>query len=402
MSKKKKPAYLLHKSSGRARVRIDGEDIYLGEYGSSESRERYDELVAEWFAKQGNTTGYSMTVDDLVLLFMEYAQEYYRKDGVETSELHCIRQATRPLITLFGKLRIREFGPKALKAVRQQLIDAGIVRKSINIHMGRIRRMFKWAVAEELMPSTVLVALQAVSGLRFGRSAAAESKPVKPVPQAYIDAVRPYVSRQVWAAIELQILTGARPGEVLSMRGRDLNTCGKVWEYVPESHKTQHHGKQRIIYIGPKAQAIVREFLKPDLGAYLFSPTDAQEAVFAAKRAKRVTPMTPSQRARQRMAKPKKQPGERYTICSYRRAIANACRKADRQAHEERPETPSDQTLIPDWHPHQLRHNAATELRRQFGIELARIILGHSSAVTTEIYAEADSAKAREIIGIVG
>lgn len=35
--------------------------------------------------------------------------------------------------------------------------------------------------------------------------------------------------------------------------------------------------------------------------------------------------------------------------------------------------------LVPHWHPHQLRHNAATALRREHGIEVARVILGHRS-----------------------
>jgi site-specific recombinase XerD len=42
------------------------------------------------------------------------------------------------------------------------------------------------------------------------------------------------------------------------------------------------------------------------------------------------------------------------------------------------------------WHPHQLRHNAATNLRREHGVELARIILGHANVLATQIYAEAD------------
>jgi integrase len=47
---------------------------------------------------------------------------------------------------------------------------------------------------------------------------------------------------------------------------------------------------------------------------------------------------------------------------------------------------------------YQLRHNAATEIRRQFGIEAARIILGHRSPLVTEIYAEADKTRAMEVI----
>jgi integrase len=82
----------------------------------------------------------------------------------------------------------------------------------------------------------------------------------------------------------------------------------------------------------------------------------------------------------------KKLPGSCYTVATYRRAVARACEIAG----------------VPRWHPHQLRHNAATSLRKQQGIELARIILGHSSAFTTEIYAEQDRAAAVEVIAKIG
>jgi integrase len=54
------------------------------------------------------------------------------------------------------------------------------------------------------------------------------------------------------------------------------------------------------------------------------------------------------------------------------------------------------------WHPHQLRHNAATFLRKEFGLETARIILGHRSSAITEVYAEQDQQKAMEAIVRVG
>ena len=57
---------------------------------------------------------------------------------------------------------------------------------------------------------------------------------------------------------------------------------------------------------------------------------------------------------------------------------------------------------MPGWAPNQLRHNAATRIRAAYGIEAARIILGHSSAVTSEIYAEIDREKAREIMSQLG
>lgn len=410
--KKKSPSYLLHRATLQARVRrpSDGKWFYLGPFGSPKSKRKHESLVAKWLAEEYRTAQQSpvddvaepLTVDILCAVYMEHVERYYRKNGEPTSEVYNIRLALRYVVDEFGESLAADFGPKKLKVVRQAMIAARCVRTSINRMIHRVRGMFAWAVSEELLAETVYRALLTIKALEEGRSAAVESEPVRPVPQAYIDAVRPYVSGQVWAAIQLQVLTGARPGEVLAMRGCDLNMSGTVWEYTPAAHKSQHRGKQRIIHLGPQAQRIVREFLRADLTAFLFSPWEAREEYLAALRASRKTPLTPSQRARQRKTHLKKQPGNRYTVVSYGRAIRNACKQADRKARNDRPEVPADETIIPNWHPHQLRHNAATELRRQFGIEATRTVLGHSSVVTSEMYAEMDSAKAREIAAAVG
>jgi len=44
------PPYLLHKHSGHARTRIEGQEFWLGVHGTPESQERYDRLIAEWLA----------------------------------------------------------------------------------------------------------------------------------------------------------------------------------------------------------------------------------------------------------------------------------------------------------------------------------------------------------------
>ena len=54
------------------------------------------------------------------------------------------------------------------------------------------------------------------------------------------------------------------------------------------------------------------------------------------------------------------------------------------------------------WHPNQLRHNFATAARREFGIEAARVTLGHSSVGTSEIYAERDMDAARAVVAQIG
>ena len=416
MPQKRKPSYLLHKPTGQARVRLDGKDIYLGEYGSPESRERYEQLVADWFVRSEDAVLVSMTVDDLAVLYLKHAEQHYRKNGKPTPEISCIRIALRVLIAEHGRTRAREFGPRALKTVRDAMIEKGYTRKSINVHVGRIRRMFKWAAENEYVDFRVFHALTAVSGLRAGRSAAKESDPVLPVSDDDIAAIAPYVSRQVWAMIQLQLLTGMRPGEALTMRAGEIDASSDVWEYAPASHKTEHHGRRRIIFLGPQAQQVLVPFMDRPDEAFLFSPAEARNEFDEERKRNRKTPMTPSQAARARKVAPERKPGDHYTVCSYRRAISAACERAFAMPDELKkipPQLPKKERerLKAEasawrkehcWHPHQLRHNAATEIRRKFGIEAARTVLGHSSAAVTEIYAEMDLDTARSVIGQVG
>ena len=81
--------------------------------------------------------------------------------------------------------------------------------------------------------------------------------------------------KNVAAIVRLMLLTGARPGEACILRACDLNTSGSVWEYRPSVHKTQHHDRERIVFIGPKAQEVVKPWLTTNLTAYLFSPRDS-------------------------------------------------------------------------------------------------------------------------------
>jgi integrase len=384
---KRIPKYSPHKATGQARVRIDGKPYYLGEYGSEAAKTKYDQLIAKWLTGERLANPDNLTVSRLCVKYVEeHAKPYYRKNGRQTSELHAIQSALRPLIAKFGGTRISDLGPAKLKQIRQGMVDRGIVRTSINRNIGRIRRMCKWGVENELVPPNVYAALSAVSGLRHGRSEAKESSPVKPVPTADIDAVKAQVSRQVWAMIQLQLVTGMRPGEVRTVRVCDINMSGDAWEYRPAEHKTEHHGRQRVIFIGPKGQEIIQPFLKADRTRHLFSPAEAREEFDAERRQNRQSPMTPSQRQRKPKQSPVKKPGTCYSVTSYARAIRNACITTD----------------VAVWTPNRLRHNSATNLRQQFDIETVRTILGHASGFTTEIYAELDQDKARSVIAAIG
>ena len=391
------PSLRLHKPSGQAVVTVNGRDYYLGRFGSHESETEYKRLLAEYLSgglRVGSALS-DLTINELAVEYLRFADGYYVKNGKPTKEPVDIEFSTRPLTQLYGHTLAAEFGPIRLKAVRQVMVDAGLCRNEINKRVGKLIRMFKWAASEELLPGSVFHALKAVTGLRKGRSGVRESPPVKPVPIEFVEAVEPHVSRQVWTMIQLQLLTGARSGEISMMRTCDIDTGGRAWIYTPESHKCEHHDRARRIYLGPKAIEIVKPWLRAELEAFLFSPAEAMAEKKAAKRSERKTPVQPSQRDR-RKAKPKKRPGERYDTDSYRRAINYGVKRANEiRAAKDEPE-------IPSWHPHQLRHNAATLLRREFNIDVARAVLGHAAPAITERYAERDEALAVEAMLRVG
>ena len=49
-----------------------------------------------------------------------------------------------------------------------------------------------------------------------------------------------------------------------------------------------------------------------------------------------------------------------------------------------------DRAGIPRWAPNQPRHAAGTEIRKEYGLEAAQVILGHAKADVTQVYAEAN------------
>src|SRR5262249_22795607 len=150
----------------------------------------------------------------------------------------------RPLRELYGFTRAADFGPLALKAIREALIHKPIVRNErvvchglargvINQRIGRIKHLFKWAVENELVLPSVYQGLAAVSGLQRGRSEARETRKVQPVSVALVEDTLQHLLPVVADMVRLLLLTGMRAGELVIMRGCDLDTTGAVWLYKP-------------------------------------------------------------------------------------------------------------------------------------------------------------------------
>lgn len=416
-------------------------DYRLGEFGTPESREAYHRVIAMWEANARRfpsreaiaptASGVAVTcVSEIILEYWRWAQGYYRPKHVQS-----LAGALKLLKQYFGRSSAEQLGPNNLRLVRDAMIrgdDSALpprspwTRKYINSQIQRLRHMFKWAAARELVPASVHQSLCALEPLRRGRSGAKENPRVGPVPQHLIDAVRSHLSRPVGALVELQLLTGARPGELLGLRAIDIEIDPKseVWTYRPETHKCSYRDMERVIYFGPKAQEVLRTFLaERPTNAFLFSPIDAEATRRQKLSLNRKTPATCGNvPGSNRRDQPRRQPQVRYTTNSYCRAIQYACDRAfpppcelskrdsetTKQWHARlKKEDRWSELLV--WrrdhrfHPHQLRHNAATVLRREFGLEAAQLALGHASAqITDAVYAERDLAKVIEVMRRIG
>lgn len=347
------PGYLLHKATGQARVRINGQDFYLGEYGTPASRIKYGELIAQYaaglpidpFAVDDDAD--PLTINELVLAYLRHAQTYYVKGGRQTAEVACIRSALRPVTKLYGDLPVDDFGPLALKATRQSMIDAkDRCRRYINMSVGRIRRCWRWGVENEMVQPTTLTKLEAVAPLLAGRSGAIDYEPRHAVSQEHIDLVRGKLKQRHRDVLDLCLLTAARPGEICALTGGQIDRSKDVWICRLKSHKMTHKNKQRTLYFNKEAQEILWRYLTADPDVKLLGITRES--------------------------------------CS--NAIKRACRKLN----------------IAVFTLHWMRHTKGTRVRQKHGLDAAQVLLGHSSADITEIYAEADEELALKVARDVG
>jgi integrase len=195
-----------------------------------------DQLLQRLLGPAARTRKRGLSIAKLIDQYLEHADAYYRHpDGTPTGEATSCRHGLSVLRKAFGRTSAEEFRPLKLKAVRERMVERGWCRRSVNHHVNRIKRMFKWAVENELVGPDRYHALRAVSGLQIGRTAAREMPPVKPVDVALVEATLPHLPRQVAAMARLQLLTGMRPGEVCIVRTCDLDRSGDVWVYRPSS-----------------------------------------------------------------------------------------------------------------------------------------------------------------------
>jgi integrase len=169
-----------------------------------------------------------------------------------------------------------------------------------------------------------------------------------------------------------------------------------IWFYVPESHKTQYHGKPRIVALGLKAQELIKPFLKRAPDTYLFSPRES--AIEFLKNKNRQIGVT--------LRKKKHRLRHCYSPNSYQQTVKRAIDRGNARIAEQnqkRKETGLPPLPpIPHWAPNQLRHSAATLAREQFSRETAAEFLGHSGLDMIDRYAERAVETAAKVAAEIG
>lgn len=369
--------------------------IFLGKHGSDEAARKYAQFLVEFTSGQEITLGKQarkvVTISNLLDRFLEVKKDYYiERGGSKGKQLKQFKAAFEYPLQFYASLPVDEFKPLVLQTVRNAMIDSGrLSRGYINTMVKNIRHVFRFGVGQELVKPETLQALQAVEPLKKGRSNVREAPPIKPVDDEVVGKTIEFLPPTLAAMVQLQRLTGMRPGEVCIMRAGDVATGGDLWTYTLSYDKTDYRralDDKRTIPLGKRAQAVLAPFLlrkQPD--EYVFSPLDAQNERGAERREKRTTPITKQTRDRDQK-NTRRQYADHYEEAAYARAIARAAKQAG----------------VEHWAPNQLRHTFATEIRAKHGLEAASVLLGHKHADVTQIYAERNRKKAAEIARIEG
>ena len=182
-----------------------------------------------------------------------------------------------------------------------------------------------------------------------------------------------------------------------------VDRSGDVWLIKLAKHKTAYRGKDRTLYVGPQAQAILAKYLLREENAACFSPIESEKQRRQAQHEARVTPLSCGNKpGSNRTRTPRRTPGAAFDTNSYAHSIKGACKRAFPAPKDLSIEAKKQWYVGRTWAPNQLRHNTATLVRKHYGLEGAQVILGHSDIGISQVYAERDSSKAIGIARQIG
>jgi integrase len=338
--------------------------VYFGEWGSEEAKENYRRFCATWSASSASiaqpvASPRRLFIAEFVDAWLDHCRVKYVKFDRQTSEYHIQRSALSFLVSLYGSEFVHDFTLMKLETVRNAMIKEQFVRKTINGYVSRIIMSFRWGVGRKFVPPSVLHECENIEHLKSGRVNVPESKKVTSAPIKLVRLVQDHFRKSESTAmladmIELQLLTGMRPGDVCGMKFEDIDQSDDVWVYRvrDDVNKTAHMDKGRTVMLGPKAQAVLGKNWKTK--GFVFTLSGGDRPV---------------------------------KVSRYGFRIRQAC----------------DELQISRWHPHQLRHNYATEVKRRYESDrVAATAIGDSEEVTRRVYLDEDHTVAKRVAAEMG
>lgn len=312
------------------------------------------------------------TVADLCAAWDAHCRDYYRgPDGRPTSTATSAVLDVRLFREMFGGAALAELTHGDMLRLRDALVRSGVTRQTVNARLWRVKHMLAWALDEALITATVKAELTQVRGVKRGRSAAPERAPVRPVDDATVAATVERMTPNTADMVRVHRLTGMRPCELCAMRWSMIDTSRLPWVYrvPPEANKNDWRGElgqPRVVCIGPRARAILERHRGG--GDAPFSPLRAMSEHLEARRAARATPVYGKRKGAPPVPRVL---GDRWTTDAYGKTIRAACRRAG----------------IAPWGANRLRHAFGTEVRRAFGLDAAKAVLGHTDGgCITDVY----------------
>lgn len=380
----KTPPLRYHKPTRNWYVFTGGKRIYLGRNKPTAEQRRLQIIGATIQGQPVDAATVAgaggMTLSEALIAFREYANSHYSDDRARM-RYKSIIEAT---VKVHGATPADRFDGQCVDDVRAELLSRTkpkkLSRKYINCLIRALKTAFAWMRRRKIVSANTLAEVREVKALMPGEGGR-ETLPIPPVEDWVIDATSRECTPTIRAMIDLQRITGMRPGELVIMRPCDLTTDANqsihvpgqnrtiramdfdgvlVWFYVPPRHKTMHRGKMRIVPIGPAGQAILKPFLsRRDPSDYVFKPSIDLSA--GQCRALCV--------------------GDYYPVRSYHNAIGRAVIRANKMRRQavERGLIPAF-IEVPAWHPNQLRHAAAESVAEKIDAESAANLLGHSAS----------------------
>ena len=313
------------------------------------------------------------------------------RDGRPNPALNRLDQVKK-FLNPYCEWHVPDFGPEELYVVQKTMVEyryfrtkandepVAYTRTGINRVINEIHAMWQWGVGREITTEAQRQRLKEVKPLRSGRTSAKDKPKRAPLTEEEFEQVVDHLTSVVADMLRIIWLTAMRPSEVCRMRAFDLiRDDPACWLYVPGrdvslvgDHKTAHFQRIRAIPLTAKAQRIIlRKITDFDSKEPIFGPADAVQELLERKFANRKTPLKYGNRAgTNRKEHPMIKPGKEYTAQTLNVAVRRACKRAG----------------VERFTPYDLRRTAATRVRATLSKDDARLLLGHVSVDTTNIY----------------